>query len=406
MTLPRIVVLGGYGLFGRHVCLGLATLGGFEVIVAGRSAAKAQALIDTIALTAVDTRWQAAALDHTSATFPRELAALDATLVIHCAGPFQAQDYAVARAAMACGTHYVDLSDSRTFVSGIGALDAQAKAQGVVVLSGASSVPAISSAVVTQLSTAWQQLESIDVGISPGNQTERGLATVSAILSYVGAPIPQWRKHQWRTVRGWLGLRSFRYPQPAGKRWLVDCDVPTFGEPDATRLQQQSLAGAALLNKESRTRASTATLTSVASVRFGAGLEHPVLHFGLYALAWLRRLRLLPNLVHFARFLRYASTWFQGKHAGTDVGAMHVSVSGLDANGQPATLIWTLVAEHGCGPHVPATPAVAFAARLRSGALGPPGARACVAELRLAEITALWRHLPISMAVSARGQAK
>jgi saccharopine dehydrogenase-like NADP-dependent oxidoreductase len=33
--------------------------------------------------------------------------------VIHTAGPFQGQDYAVARSAIAAGANYIDLADGR-----------------------------------------------------------------------------------------------------------------------------------------------------------------------------------------------------------------------------------------------------------------------------------------------------
>jgi hypothetical protein len=49
----------------------------------------------------------------------------------------------------------VDLADGRDFVCGIDVLDPQAKAAGVLLLSGASSVPALSSAVVDALASAW-----------------------------------------------------------------------------------------------------------------------------------------------------------------------------------------------------------------------------------------------------------
>jgi len=49
-----------------------------------------------------------------------------ASLVINASGPFQTQDYRVARAAIDAGAHYVDLTDARGFVTGIGALDGEA----------------------------------------------------------------------------------------------------------------------------------------------------------------------------------------------------------------------------------------------------------------------------------------
>ncbi len=377
----RIIVLGGYGLFGRHICMGLRRLAAhqsrpIEVWIAGRSDVKAQQCLTDILARPIDfsgtsdpQTWHAIALDHESADFTEHLAALSIDLVIHSAGPFQAQHYHVARAAIACGANYVDLADSRAFVSGISELDQAARAAGVVVLSGASSVPAISSAVIDALAPSFAQIHSVDVGISPGNRTERGLATVAAILSYVGEPIPNWRDGAWISARGWLGLRRFSYPAPAGKRWLCDCDVP-----DVSLLASY--------------------IPGVQNVRFGAGLEQPLLHFGLYALAILRRYRLLPNLVRFAKPLQYASTWMQ--NLGSDVGAMHVQLRGTDHMGNPHQATWTLLAADGVGPNVPATPAVAFAAAMLAGTQMQSGARPCLGEFSLAALKAQWHGLPIS----------
>ena len=374
----RVLVLGGYGLFGRHICMGLRRLSlqhsrPIEVWIAGRSSLKAQACLNEIlALSSVAPQsWHAIALDHEHADFAAQLANLRVDLVIHSAGPFQAQRYHVAQAAIACGANYVDLADSRAFVSGISALDAAARAANVVVLSGASSVPAISSAVLDALAPAFAQIDSIDVGISPGNRTERGLATVAAILSYVGEPIPNWRNGRWIRAWGWLSLRRFRYPEPAGTRWLADCDVP-----DVSLLVEH--------------------IPGVRDVRFGAGLEQPLLHFGLYALAIARRYHLLPNLVHFAKPLQRASTWLQ--NLGSDIGAMHVKLQGTKHDGSSHEATWTLVATDGSGPNVPATPAVTFVREMAEGTSHRYGARPCVGEFSLAALELQWQGLPITTA--------
>ena len=46
-------------------------------------------------------------------------------------------------ACIAAGAHYLDLADARDFVARIGTLDAAARAAGVAIISGASSVPAL-----------------------------------------------------------------------------------------------------------------------------------------------------------------------------------------------------------------------------------------------------------------------
>ena len=44
----KVLVLGGYGLFGAHISRKLAEDGGFEVIVAGRNVASAAQLIASL----------------------------------------------------------------------------------------------------------------------------------------------------------------------------------------------------------------------------------------------------------------------------------------------------------------------------------------------------------------------
>ena len=51
-------------------------------------------------------------------------------------------------AALALGIHYLDLADGSDFVEGIAQFDAAARARGVFVLSGVSSFPVLTAAVV------------------------------------------------------------------------------------------------------------------------------------------------------------------------------------------------------------------------------------------------------------------
>jgi saccharopine dehydrogenase-like NADP-dependent oxidoreductase len=103
----RMVVLGGYGNFGARICRELAGHPGIEVISAGRNppAGHSQASIRT------------ARLDLASSDFSEALRSLYPDLVVHCAGPFQGQDYRVAAATLAAGAHYIDLADGRDFVA-------------------------------------------------------------------------------------------------------------------------------------------------------------------------------------------------------------------------------------------------------------------------------------------------
>src|SRR5689334_6914781 len=102
----RVVVLGGAGNFGARIVRALRTDPRLDLIAAGRRAQPVAGAEEV----------ESAAVDITTSDFPARLAALRPGLVIHCVGPFQGQDYRVARAALQAGAHYLDLADGRGFV--------------------------------------------------------------------------------------------------------------------------------------------------------------------------------------------------------------------------------------------------------------------------------------------------
>jgi hypothetical protein len=346
-----VVVLGGYGTFGMRICQALAQDRALAVIVAGRNGARAADAARLLRQAGGPATVGAAALDATQADLACALRALAADLVIHTAGPFQKQDYHVARACIEARAHYVDLADSRRFVCGFDALAADARAAGVLAVSGASSVPALSGAVVDHLLPEFAALQVIDLGITPGNQTPRGLATVQSILSYCGQPLRQWQCGRWRRVYGWQGLSRRFYPAPVGRRWLGYCDVP-----DLELFAQR--------------------YTGVRDVVFRAGLEMPLLHLGTWALSWLARAGLVNNWREHAPALKRISEWFE--QWGSTRGALHVELRGLDHAGKPLRRCWYLLADSGDGPQIPCTAAVVMAKKLASGAIDTRGAGACL----------------------------
>ncbi|RNF84244.1 saccharopine dehydrogenase family protein [Montanilutibacter psychrotolerans] len=349
MPIFRILVLGGYGQFGQRIVAALARDADLLLLVSGRHVDAAQRLVDRLADGAL-AGLQAVAIDLGAPDFADRLAALAPHLVIHTAGPFQGSDYRVARACLACGAHYVDLADGREFVRGIDALDAAAQAAWRWVIAGASSVPGLSTAVVEHLLPQFSRLDSIEAAISPGNRTDRGLATTRAILGYVGQPYRLLRDGRWTSVHGWQSLRRLRV-RGAGTRWLARCEVPDLDVLSARYPQLRDCD-------------------------FRAGLELRRMHWGLWLASWAVRARLLRSLAPFAeRLLAISQRWI---NAGSDTGVMAIELRGLDLAGRPLRLQWTLLAHDGDGPQVPATAAVILARKLARGALPGGGARACV----------------------------
>lgn len=143
----RVLIIGGYGNFGGYVARSLASDPQVRVLIGGRSEPKALAFAARLA-------GAHASEGHTidiDGGLPDALRRIAPAIVIHTTGPFQRQDHRVARACIAQGCHYLDLTDAREFVAAIGGLDATARESGVLVVSGASSVPCLTAAVIDHI---------------------------------------------------------------------------------------------------------------------------------------------------------------------------------------------------------------------------------------------------------------
>ena len=112
----RVVVAGGYGVFGSRLAE-LLLRDGHEVIVAGRDRARAEALAANLGCDAL-------AVDIAAA--PEALFVARPDVVVDAVGPFQGyagDPYRLARLCIAQGADYLDFSDDARFTAGIAALD-------------------------------------------------------------------------------------------------------------------------------------------------------------------------------------------------------------------------------------------------------------------------------------------
>lgn len=348
-----IVVLGGYGNFGERIVAALAREPDAKVLIAGRDAAKATQVAGRIG---GNTRpWE---VDCRAANFSDRLRALNAFAVVHTAGPFQGQDYDVARACIAAGCHYVDLADGRDFVANIERLDAQARANDVLVVAGASSLPALSSAVVDRYAPAFARIDAIEHAISAGAKPP-GIATMQGVLGYVGKPFKRWQDGSWVTAYGWQDAVRHRFPKPVGARWLAGCDV----------------ADLELFPKR---------YAPVQSVVFRAGVGFAATTLTVWALSWLVRAGAIGNVAASAQALHRAAKSIEP--LGTKWSAMYVRVSGIDAEQRPCGKTWTLLAGDDHGPNIPCFPAIALARKLLRRQIAARGAQPCMGLLSVDEI--------------------
>jgi len=354
----KVLVLGGYGTFGSRLVRLLADEPRLSFIVAGRSLDAAQAFCRSVT---VRGGIEAAVVDRNGA-LEDAFRALKPDVVVDCSGPFQAyggDPYRVVRACLALGIAYLDLADGSAFVEGIAQFDAAAKARGVVVLSGASTFPVLSTAVVRALSAGWRRVRDVVVALAPSPHIDLGRSVIGAIASYAGKPVRLWRGGRSATGAGMIEARRFTVGAP-GMLPLVSRRFALADVPDL--------------------RLAPALYPGLESIWMGVGTLPAITHRMLSALACLVRLRLLPSLGFLAPLFHATSRvvrWGEAR------GGMAVLVRGDDADGMAAERPWHVIAEGDTGPFIPAMAAAALLRKMLDGPRPAAGARSAAEDVTL-----------------------
>jgi hypothetical protein len=354
----RVLVLGGYGNFGARICRALAGDSQIELLVAGRDKRKAEMLANEIGAGAAE-------VDANSVELAGTLQRTGIELVIHTAGPFQAQHYAVARAAAQAQAHYIDLGDGRRFVCDFAAQVNEAfVTAGRCGVSGASTVPALSSAVVDAALGKFARLDSIDICIAPAQKAPRGRATLEGVLSYCGEPIQVWRGGGWTTQHGWADPAPVKFAHLKTRSGAL-CDIPDL-------------------------EIFPARYPGVKDVMFRAALEVGMTQQVFAGLSSLRRRGLIGSPRSMAGVLRRFGGAFDA--LGTPDGGMVVRLAGIDMAAAPLQLAWHITAGGFHGPEIPCMAAVLLARKLARDQGPSPGAYTAVGLLTLDEFEPQFRH--------------
>ncbi len=367
--MKRVLIIGGYGNFGSYIARALAADPTICLLIGGRSQAKAEAFASSLKAASPA---EGCVVDIDGDILYR-LSKIRPDIVIHTTGPFQRQDYRVPRSAIAAGAHYIDLADARHFVAHIFELDAEAKAAGVAVVSGASSVPCLTAAFIDHYRPHFSKIESAIYGIAAAQATNRGLGTAAAVLGYAGKPFTVLSGCRPKRVFGWQGLHMVRYPE-LGLRLFGYCDIPDLD-------------------------LFPARYPGLSELRFAAGHEVKLLHLGTWFLSWLVRLGLVESLEPYAgRPLRLS---FLFDALGSDKSGFHMFLSGPGHEGEPKAIRIFMAARQGHGPNIPCLPAIILARRMASGEGPRPGARPCLDLVGLTELLTAMADLDIT--TTARG---
>lgn len=351
----RVLILGGYGVFGGRLAELLADEPRLELLICGRDAARAAAFCErytgaaTVRPVALDRADIAAALaEHRPA------------LVVDASGPFQnygEHRYRVVEACIGARVDYLDFADAADFVFGVGAHDAAARAAGVFVLSGVSSFPVLTAAVLRRMAN-MMEIRAVEGGIAPSPYAGIGLNVMRAVVGYAGAPVKLWRGGRPATAPGLAESRRYTVAVP-GRLPLNSIRFSLVDVPDLQVLPPEH--------------------PGLQDIWMGAGPVPESLHRILNLLARARAQFRLPSLVPFSRLFYWVLNRMRfGEHRG----GMYVRATGTRKK-RLVELSWHLLAEGDDGPYIPSMAVEAIVRRLLAGERPEPGARPAVRALEL-----------------------
>lgn len=362
-----ILILGGYGVFGGRLAELLSDIPGIELIICGRDLSRAEAFRLRFKGQA---RLRALALDR--ADIVDGLRTQRPDLVIDASGPFQdygTDRYRVISACIDAGIDYLDFADAADFVFGVAQFDARAKAAGVFVLSGVSSFPVLTAAVLREMAKTMD-IVSVEGGIAPSPYAGIGLNVMRAVVGYAGAPV-KLRRHG-RQAHG-IGLaESMRFTIAVpGRLPLRHIHFSLVDVPDLQVIPPEHPA--------------------MTDIWMGAGPVPEVLHRMLNLLAKARARLGFPSLEPLSPlFYAVLNRMRFGEHRG----GMFVRAHGI-AEGRNVERSWHLIAEGDDGPYIPSMAIEAVVRKLRAGIRPEAGARSGVRALELADYDALFQSRTI-----------
>lgn len=336
--MTTVLIIGGYGTFGRRLVRLLSDIDGLCVLVGGRNPDKAQAVINDLDGSAT---LIAQCVDRAQPIAPQLDRSIDC--VVDAVGPFQAYGDTRDIVFDFCADHdatYIDLSDDPAFCAYI-----MARADGapMSVATGWSTFSALTGAIVDELGGG----PSV-AGLVPNPQQPMGRAVIESVLTYAGKP-----------VGSGYGLTRTRRntvipPGAMPMRRLLFSNVAT---PDTVLLDPQSTGWVA---------------------------PQPILlHWSLILMARLARWNLFPPLALFAGPIHWAQSLVR---IGEPRGGLVV-----EANGKS----FHLIGEGEAGPDVPVIPAAALIEAIHQGETFEAGWLRPGAAFPLSRLTSWFDRLDI-----------
>lgn len=218
----RVLIVGGSGHIGSAVVRDLHRHTGAHLTVAGRSAARAEALAATLG-----SRGDVRVLDLDTATVG-DLARLARgfDLVLQCVGPFRLRPPALLLACMAAGVNYVDVCDDRRATQERLALHASARAAGITALIDTGTFPGIDNVLVADALARRPDATEVALHFTCAGSGGGGFGVLQTTFLAVSRPYEELYNGRWVSVPSYRDRRVVDFGPPLGRRPVYAFEVP------------------------------------------------------------------------------------------------------------------------------------------------------------------------------------
>jgi hypothetical protein len=136
-------------------------------------------------------------------------------VVLDAAGPFFSRSLNLVESAIELGFDVIDLNDDLGYAERVAGLASQIDEAGIRVLSSASSVSAVSAAVVTHSGIAMPR--SVTSFLAPASRHTANAGTAASLWRSIGRPVRVLHDGKLEMRVGWSESRNFTMPRPVGK---------------------------------------------------------------------------------------------------------------------------------------------------------------------------------------------
>ncbi len=348
----RILIIGGYGAFGGRLARLLAHNSKLTLFIGGRNYAKAEAFC--------------AQLSGSAAGFiPIKLDKFDLgpvlnrykpDIVVDASGPFNLKrdnSYAVIKACLKAGVHYLDLADGAEFVMRVPQFNQAAKRKNLTIISGLSTCPALTGAVLKEAQKDMQ-VQSIEIGVAPSPFARMGLSVVQGIFDYAGSNITRYENGVSKPVKALTNTRR-QTIAPPGAMPLRNRLFAFVDAPDLQVFAENN--------------------PSIKDSWVGAGTKPEYLLRCLVAFSKFRALLRLPK---FSFLAKPAHGLLNGLSHGEHRGGLYVKLRGPKMQKS-----WHIIAEGEDGPFIPSMACAALITKWAAGDTPATGARIADKEVEL-----------------------